>query len=118
MTEQYDARLTQDTHDTTDQGARMRAFVGLGLALVGLMGGGILGNAVFFLFLEATYDSGAFSMVAQGLPSLAMGLAGVGLGWSASTSPDPVAAPAGRAGLVLGTLAALGAVAVMVAGQV
>ena len=115
MTEQYDARILQDS---TDQAARTRAFVGLGLALVGLMGGGMLGSAVFYLFLGTTADTGAFSMVAQGLPGLLLGLAGAGLGWSASTTADPLAAPAGRAALVLGVLAALAAVAVIVTGQV
>ena len=115
MTEQYDARLTQDT---TDQAARTRAFVGLGLAVVGLMGGGMLGSAVFYLFLGSTNDAGAFSMVAQGLPGLLLGLAGAGLGWSASAAADPVAAPAGRAAVVLGALAALASIAVIVTGQV
>ena len=77
MTEQYDARILQDT---TDQAARTRAFVGLGLALVGLMGGGMLGSAVFYLVLGSTDDSGAFSMVAQGLPGLLLGLPGPGSG--------------------------------------
>jgi hypothetical protein len=116
MTEQYDARIMQDS--STDQAARTRAFVGLGLALVGLMGGGMLGSAVFYLVLGTTADAGSYSMVAQGLPGLLLGLAGAGLGWSASTTADPLAAPAGRAALVLGVLAALAAVAVIVTGQV
>jgi hypothetical protein len=99
-----------------DARARTLAFLGLGLGLVALMGGGIIANAVFLL----TYDTAGYGSdptFVQSLPTLVIGVAGGGLGWSASTSGDDIARPAGLAAMALSVLSVLGAVALVVAGQ-
>lgn len=124
MTEHHDARLTQDTtdraaHTATSVQGRTHAFLGLSLAVVGLMGGGIVANALFYVLVDsAPYGSGMGSIVLQGLPTLVLGLVGAALGWSGSTSTDDLAVPVGRAAMVVGVLAAIGAVALMAATQV
>jgi hypothetical protein len=117
MSQPYDATGTTRTTSTVQ--GRTHAFLGLALALVALLGGGVIANAVFYRLIDTMgYQAGTAGTVLQGLPSLAMGLLGAGLGWAGSTSADDVAVPVGRAATVVGSLAVLGAVALMIAGQV
>ena len=120
MSQPYDAGAgaTPGILDTTDVGARTRAFLGLSLAFVGLLGGGVLANALFYLILDASsYGSGGSGWL-QALPSLAMGVLGGGLGWSASTSGDALAVPVGRTATAIGLLAVLGGIALALTTQV
>lgn len=101
-----------------DARARTFAFLGLGLALVALLGGGVIANAVFLLTLDRSgYASGLGPTFVQSLPTLIIGVAGGGLGWSASKSSDDIARPAGLAAMALAVLSVLGAVALVVAGE-
>jgi hypothetical protein len=117
MTEQHDVSGGR-TRTIAAAPARTMAFLGLGLGLVGLMGGGTFANALFFMTVDGASFGSNTTAVVQGLPGLAMGLVGAGLGWSARTSDDEVAGPAGLAALVLGALAVLGSVAMILAAQV
>ncbi|WP_107773661.1 hypothetical protein [Nocardioides sediminis] len=116
MTEQHDVSGGR-TRPVAAAHARTMAFLGLGLGLVGLMGGGTFANALFFMTIDDASFGSSTSAVVQGLPGLAMGLIGAGLGWSAWTSDEEVAGPAGLAAGVLGGLAVLGSIAVILAGQ-
>ena len=79
MTEPYDTATGAAT--VTSPLVRTHAFLGLSLAVVGLMGSGIVANVLLYLLIDSTtYDSGMGSMVLLGLPTLVMGLVGAGLG--------------------------------------
>ncbi|WP_246856043.1 hypothetical protein [Nocardioides xinjiangensis] len=104
------------TTAAVDDGARFRAFTGLGLALVALTGGGVVANGVQWLVIGRfpAGDDLTYWSVVGGVPLL-MGLVGLWLGTGAASSADALARPLGRATQALSALAVLGAVVLVVA---
>ena len=118
MTQQIDVSEGRTAPPLTDTQGRTWAVVGLGLALVGLMGGGTIASAFFLSTIDGTSFDASTSAVVQGLPVLAMGVSAVFSGWFATWSTDDLAVPLGRAATMLGALACVGGIAMSVAGQV
>ena len=117
MTEQHDVSGGRTAPSFTSAQGRTLAVVGLGLALVGMMGGGTFANALFFVTIDADSFGSTTSAVVQGLPAVTMGVAAAISGWFATWSTDDLAVPLGRAAIVLGALALIGGIAVTIAGS-
>jgi hypothetical protein len=117
MTEQHHVSGGRTAPSVTSAQGRTLAVVGLGLALVGMMGGGTIANALFFVTIDAASFGSTTSAVVQGLSPIVMGVAAALSGWFATWSTDDLAVPLGRAAMVLGALALVGGIAVTVAGS-
>lgn len=109
--------ITQGRTDTYDDAQRQRfsAFLALALGILGALGGGIVGTAVQWLSFTmagtaaTSYPDGIFPFLMGGVPVL-IGAVAIVLGMQAAALRDPLNAPIGKVGAVLGAVAVVGGV--------
>ncbi|GAA5106827.1 hypothetical protein GCM10023339_04200 [Alloalcanivorax gelatiniphagus] len=109
---------TTSTSTVADEQARFRAFTALGLALVGLMGGGVLSTAGQLLVMRALedIDGDRLYVIGAAAAPLALGAVACYLASTATASPDPLARPVARAAMVIAVVAVVGSVLLMMVG--
>ena len=104
-----------DTYADPAQRQRFNAFLALALGVLGALGGGVVGTAVQWLSFTAaasgatSYPAGIFPFLMGGVPVL-IGAVAIVLGLQAAALRDPLNAPIGKVGAVLGAVAVVGGV--------
>lgn len=98
-----------------DERARFRAFTALGLALTGVMGGGVFAAAFQWMMMQAFNENGSdqYYWIGVAIGPLVLGVVALGLASTVTATDDPLARPVARATLVLAVLAVVGAVLLM-----
>ncbi|WP_248583437.1 hypothetical protein [Nocardioides sp. InS609-2] len=101
-----------DTYGDVAQRQRFNAFLALALGVLGALGGGVVGTAAQWLVYasdSSSYPNDLFTIVMGGVPVL-IGAAALVLGLQAAALRDPLNAPIGKVGAVLGAVAVVGGV--------
>ena len=103
------------TTTVTDEAARFRAFTALGVALTGLMGGGVFATSFQWLTMRAFNENGSdqFYWIGVAVGPLLLSIVALYLASTAMATDDTLARPVARASLATSVLAAVGALLLM-----